>query len=65
LLTGDFLNSVIQDSSWSELACAVISHVGHSTPARMEDGALLAPEGAGIGAVPMLDVLGDPIAVCE
>ncbi len=76
----------IQDSSWSDLACAVISHVGHSTPircirsvmppkgihldtvenpARMEGGAFLAPKGPGIGAVPMLKVLGDPIAVYE
>ena len=24
----------LQDSSWSELACAVVAHMGHSTPTR-------------------------------
>ena len=76
----------IQDSSYSELACAVVAHMGHSTPERcirsviypkglkketvtnapvIEDGCMIAPEGPGIGTVPMLDVLGDPIAVFE
>ena len=76
----------IQDSSYSELACAVVAHMGHSTPERcirsviypkglgketvvnppvIESGRMLAPEGPGIGTVPMLEVIGDPIAVFE
>ena len=76
----------IQDSSYSELACAVVAHMGHSTPERcirsvinpkglkkdtvtnppvVADGRMFAPEGPGVGSVPMLDVIGDPIAVYE
>ena len=76
----------IQDSSYSELACAVVAHMGHSTPERcirsvinpmglqkdtvtnppaVKDGRIYAPDGPGIGAVPMLDVIGEPIAVYD
>ena len=76
----------IQDSSYSDLACAVIAHMGHSTPNRcirsviypkglkratltnaptIADGRIIAPEGPGIGAVPMPDAIGEPIAVYE
>jgi len=76
----------IQDSSYSELACAVVAHMGHSTPDRcirsviwpkglkkqiminppvIADGHMTAPEGPGIGSVPMMDVIGAPIAVYE
>lgn len=76
----------IQDSSYSELACAVVAHLGHSTPERcirsviypkglktatvtnpttIVGGRMVAPDGPGIGAVPVLDVIGDPIAVHE
>ena len=74
----------IQDSSYSELACAVVAHMGHSTPERcirsviypkglktatvtnpptVAGGRMIAADEPGIGAVPMLDVIGDPIAV--
>ncbi len=74
----------IQDSSYSELACAVIAHMGHSTPERcirsvinpkglkrgtvtnppiVEKGRIYAPQGPGIGSVPMLDEIGEAIAV--
>ena len=74
----------IQDSSYSELACAVVAHMGHSTPQRcirsviypkglktatvtnppaVAGGRMVAPDGPGIGSVPMLDAIGDPIAV--
>ena len=76
----------IQDSSYSELACAVVAHMGHSTPDRcirsvinpkglrkdtvtnppvVANGRMFAPEGPGVGSVPILDVIGDPIAVYE
>ena len=76
----------IQDSSYSELACAVVAHFGHSTPERyirsvinpkglkketvinppvVKNGRIYAPEGPGVGALPMLDVIGEPIAVFE
>ena len=76
----------IQDSSYSDLACAVVAHIGHSTPERcirsviypkglkkatvidgptVKGGRITAPDGPGIGAVPMLDVIGDSIAVYE
>lgn len=76
----------IQDSSWSELACAVIAHFGHATPSRcirsvmppkglrlhkmhnpvtIDNGAMLAPDGPGIGSRPILGRLGDPIAIYE
>ena len=76
----------IQDSSYSDLACAVVAHMGHSTPERcirsviypkglkkstvidgptVAGGRITAPDGPGIGAVPKLDVIGDPIAVYE
>ena len=76
----------IQDSSYSDLACAVVAHMGHSTPKRcirsviypkglkkatvidgptVAGGRITAPDGPGIGAVPKLDVIGDPIAVYE
>ncbi len=74
----------IQDSSYSDLACAVVAHMGHSTPQRcirsviypkglktatvtnppaVAGGRMVAPDGPGIGSVPMLDAIGDPIAV--
>ena len=76
----------IQDSSYSELACAVVAHMGHSTPERcirsviypkglktatvtnppiIEGGRMTAPDGPGVGAIPVLDSIGDPIAVYE
>lgn len=76
----------IQDSSYSELACAVVAHMGHSTPERcirsviypkgpkratvtnppsIVGGRMIAPDGPGVGAIPMLDAIGDPIAVYE
>lgn len=76
----------IQDSSYSELACAVVAHMGHSTPERcirsviyakglkkttvrhaptIVGGRMIAPDEPGIGAVPILDVIGDPIAVYD
>ena len=76
----------IQDSSYSDLACAVVAHMGHSTPERfirsviypkglkkatviggptVMRGRITAPEGPGIGAVPMLDAIGAPIAIYE
>ena len=76
----------IQDSSYSELACAVVAHMGHSTPERcirsviypkglkratvtnppsVAGGRMIAPDGPGIGAIPMPDVIGDPISVYE
>lgn len=76
----------IQDSSWSELACAVLAHMAHSTPERcirsvmpprglkktivtnpalVAEGHMIAPDGPGIGAVPILDEIGEPIAVYE
>ena len=76
----------IQDSSYSELACAVVAHMGHSTPQRcirsviypkglktatvtnppiIEGGRMTAPDGPGVGAIPVLDSIGDPIAVYE
>ena len=76
----------IQDSSYSDLACAVIAHMSHSTPNRcirsviypkglkkatvanaptIAGGRIVAPEGPGIGAVPMPDAIGEPIAVYE
>ena len=74
----------IQDSSYSDLACAVVAHMGHSTPKRcirsvihpkglkkatvtggptVAGGRVTAPGGPGIGTVPILEVIGDPIAV--
>ncbi|MDE0097791.1 MAG: mandelate racemase/muconate lactonizing enzyme family protein [Gemmatimonadota bacterium] len=74
----------IQDSSYSELASAVVAHMGHSTPGRcirsviypkglkkatvinpptIVNGRMFAPDAPGLGSVPMLDVIGDPIAV--
>jgi L-alanine-DL-glutamate epimerase-like enolase superfamily enzyme len=74
----------LQDSSWSELACAAVAHVGHSTPARcirsvifpkgmkkvtvrdaprIERGRIVAPGLSGLGATPILDAIGPPIAV--
>ncbi|MEM7426614.1 MAG: mandelate racemase/muconate lactonizing enzyme family protein [Pseudomonadota bacterium] len=74
----------IQDSSWSELACTVLAHFGHSTPSRcirsvmppkglklekmdnplrVEDGAMLAPAGSGIASSPVLEKIGNPVAV--
>ena len=74
----------IQDSSYSELACAVIAHMGHSTPERairsviypkgllketvenppiIEKGRMRAAPGPGLGTVPMLDAIGEPVAV--
>ena len=76
----------IQDSSYSDLACAVIAHMGHSTPERcirsviypkglkkatvdnaptIAEGRIVAPDGPGIGAVPVPDAIGEPIAVYE
>ena len=76
----------IQDSSYSELACAVVAHMGHSTPERfirsviypkglkattvtnaptIVDGRMIAPDEPGIGAVPILELIGEPIAVFE
>lgn len=76
----------IQDSSYSELASAVVAHMGHSTPERcirsviypkglmkttvtnppnIVHGRMIAPDGPGIGSKPILDVLGDPIAIFE
>ena len=76
----------IQDSSYSDLACAVVAHMGHSTPERcirsviypkglqkatvtnpprIVGGRMTAPDGPGIGAIPMPDVIGDPISVYE
>ncbi len=76
----------IQDSSYSELACAVVAHMGHSTPERairsviypkglkmstvvnppvIANGRMTAPEGLGIGAVPMRDAIGEPVAVYD
>ena len=74
----------IQDSSYSEIACAVVAHMGHSTPERcirsviypkglqkvtvtnaptITDGRMIAPDGPGIGAVPVLETIGELIAV--
>ncbi len=76
----------IQDSSYSELACAVVAHMGHSTPERairsviypkglkkatvanppvISNGRMTAPEGPGIASVPLLDQIGEPIAIYE
>ena len=76
----------IQDSSYSELACAVVAHMGHSTPERcirsvinpkglkkdtvkhppvVKNGRIFAPEGPGVGSLPMLEVLGEPCAIYE
>lgn len=76
----------IQDCSYSELACTVTAHFGHSTPERCLT-SVLVPKGLkrttvagapvvkncrvkvhdepGIGAKPILDVIGAPIAVYE
>lgn len=74
----------LQDSSWSELSCAVIAHMAHATPERalrsvltprdlrkttvtnpltVTDGRVRAPDGPGIGAVPIHEAIGAPIAV--
>ena len=74
----------IQDSSYSELACAVVAHMGHSTPARcirsviypkglrkvtvrnaprIVRGRMIAPADPGLGATPILEEIGEPIAV--
>jgi L-alanine-DL-glutamate epimerase-like enolase superfamily enzyme len=74
----------IQDSSYSELACAVVAHMGHSTPNRcirsviypkglkkitvknapkIANGRMTAPDGPGLGAIPIMDAIGEPIAV--
>ena len=74
----------IQDSSYSEIACAVVAHMGHSTPQRcirsviypkvlqkitvtnaptITEGRMIAPDEPGIGAVPVPDMIGEPIAV--
>ena len=76
----------IQDSSYSEIACAVVAHMGHSTPERcirsviypkgllketvtnppvVVNGRMTAPQGAGIGTVPIMDAIGEPVAVFE
>lgn len=76
----------IQDSSYSEIACSVVAHMGHSTPGRairsvinakgllkesvanaavVENGRVRAPDLPGIGTTPLMDVIGEPIAVYE
>ncbi len=76
----------IQDCSYSELACTVTAHFGHSTPERcissvlipkglamttvagtpvVKDGRVKVHEEPGIGAIPILDVIKDPIAVYQ
>ena len=74
----------IQDSSYSEIACSVVAHMGHSTPKdcirsviypkglkletvtnapKIIDGRMIASEGPGIGARPIMKTLGEPIEV--
>jgi L-alanine-DL-glutamate epimerase-like enolase superfamily enzyme len=76
----------IQDSSYSEIACAVVAHMGHSTPERcirsviypkglgkttvtnaptIAGGRMIAPDLPGIGAVPVMGAIGEPVAVYE
>ena len=76
----------IQDSSYSELACAVVAHMGHSTPERcirsviypkglkkatvinaptIANGRVKAPKEPGIGATPILETIGEPVAVFD
>ena len=72
------------EASYSEIACAVVAHMGHSTPERcirsviypkglqkvtvtnaptITEGRMIAPDEPGIGAVPVLEMIGEPIAV--